>query len=395
MLKKLTKFALFLLKYALYLLSHLFPRSDKIWVFGAAHDKFVDNPKFYYLWVSEYANDIRPIWISGSAEVIETLRARGYEAYRRWSIKGIFITLRSGVFVYSSYLGDVNFFTSGTAFRVNLWHGVGLKKIEFKIKEGALKNFYNPSIINKYRFILPDRFARPKLMLSTSPLMTEHFSECFRISKDKCFEGIYPRLAIDQDLKLRQRVSAFGVSSEIEEMLRSYGRRIIYMPTWRDSMASGIDVAIPDYKLLNDLMVLTGSVFVIKAHPNEFFDKSISGLSNVMLWDNCEDVYPFLTLFDVLVTDYSSVLYDFVALGKRSVILYTYDYDQYVKYSREFAYEFDDYTTGSRVNSFSCLCDLLGRDKIDTDSKYEFVRDSFWRGSNCIMSMHLKICSQI
>ncbi len=130
-------------------------------MFGCYRDVFADNAKYLYLWTTLHAKDVRPVWITGSATVLKTLREQGYEVYLRWSWRGVWTCLRSGVYVYASYLEDINFFTSGAALRVNLWHGVGLKKIEFKINEGALRKYYRRTIFNPYRLLLPDKFVRP------------------------------------------------------------------------------------------------------------------------------------------------------------------------------------------------------------------------------------------
>ena len=50
--------------------------------------------------------------------------------------------------------------------------------------------------------------------------------------------------------------------------------------------------------------------------------------SNIRIIDSKIDVYPILPLFDLLVTDYSSIMYDF-SLTEKKIVLYTYDEAQY------------------------------------------------------------------
>ena len=80
----------------------------------------------------------------------------------------------------------------GRAVKVNLWHGVGIKNIEYAISLGPLRHvLYTDSlrqrIDNNWHFIKPDIF------LSTSPMMTRHFAKCFRIPQEACIESAYPR----------------------------------------------------------------------------------------------------------------------------------------------------------------------------------------------------------
>jgi CDP-glycerol glycerophosphotransferase (TagB/SpsB family) len=388
--KKLLSIALL---FTLYPLSFLVPRKKDLWLFGCYYNKFADNSKYQYLWTRQNAKDVEAVWISGSKAVVEQLRAEGYTAYIRWSWAGLIVGLRAGVYVYSSYLEDINFFTSGRAVRVNLWHGVGLKKIEFKIKEGPLKKYFRTEWWNLYRLLLPDKFARPDLFLSTSPLMTEHFSECFRIPSERCFEGMYPRLTLHKDPVLMEQALKFGEYDKIRETLRPFTTKWIYMPTWRDNQSGGISVAIPDVITLNSALVASSSVLVIKAHPNETLPEMATA-TNIFLWDNSIDIYPMLSSFDGLITDYSSIFYDFIAFGKKDIILYNYDYDSYTLDSREFAYPYRENTMGIWATSFEHFCTLLAKNLTPLDTTYSNIFRKFWSApkSGC-KELHMMIKS--
>lgn len=381
------------LLFTLYPLSFLVPRKKNLWLFGSYYNKFADNSKYQYLWTAHNAKDIETVWISGSKAVVEQLRAEGYIAYMRWSWCGLLVGLRAGVYIYSSYLEDINFFTSGRAMRVNLWHGVGLKKIEFKIKEGPLKKYYRTAWWNPYRLLVPSRFVRPDLFLSTSPLMTEHFSECFRIPTTACFEGMYPRLMLHRDSKLMEMALKFAQYEEIKATLASFQKKWLYMPTWRDNQSGCISVAIPDVLTLNSALVASNSVLVIKAHPNERLP-NMAAVSNIWLWNNEIDIYPLLSSFDGLITDYSSILYDFIAIGKSEVILYNYDFEEYTTQSRDFAYSYNENITGKIVTNFSQLCKLIeGQDNL-SNSLNEDIVGKFWKSKDKNSdNIHIKIVS--
>lgn len=366
------------LLFTLYPLSFLVPRKANLWLFGCHSNQFADNSKYQYLWTAHNAKDIEAVWISGSKSVVKKLRSEGYVAHMRWSWAGLLVGLRAGVYVYSSYLEDINFFTSGTAMRVNLWHGVGLKKIEFKIKEGPLKKNYRTAWWNPHRLLVPSVFARPDVFLSTSPLMTEHFCECFRIPSERCFEGMYPRLRLHTDPGLMEQALKFGQYEEIKEALKPFAKKWVYMPTWRDAKSGGIGVAIPDIESLRAALMASNSALVIKTHHNEklrYMDKS----NNIFIWDNDTDVYPMLNDFDGLITDYSSVLYDFIALNKNEIILYNYDYDEYVSSSREFAYPYLENVTGKVVTNFFELCEMLKNPETSKAVNKQELIERFWK----------------
>ncbi len=372
-LKKLLGVALL---FTLYPLSFLVRRNDSIWVFGSHRNSFSDNSKYQFLWTSKNARNIKPVWISGSKKLINELRSKGYTAHSRWSPAGLITTLRAGVYVYSSYLSDINFLTSGRAKRVNLWHGVGLKKIEFKIDSGPLRAIYRNSPANWSRLLVPHAFARPDIMLSTSPMMTDHFSACFRITQKKCFEAMYPRLALHTNTELEMQALQFGQYDEIKEKMGRFGNRWIYMPTWRDDQSKNISTALPDLKALNESLKHSNSLLFIKAHPNEKLCEH-PGESNIVFWDVENDIYPLLHEFDGLITDYSSILYDFLAIDKKKIILYNYDYEDYINNSRDFSYPYSDNTTGSWVRSFQELCEHLKRPSLLTEFNPS-IREKFW-----------------
>lgn len=382
-----------LLFVTLYPLSFFIRRNDELWVFGSYQNKFLDNSKYMFLWMAINAPKTKTIWISGSRKTVTQLRSLGYEACLRWSPKGLAYCLRAGVYVYSAYLRDINFYTSGRTKRVNLWHGVGLKKIEFKIKEGKLKSQFNPSITNPYRIIQPDSFARPDILLSTSPLMTEHFSECFRINQERCFQGTYPRLLLHKDSQLLEQALKFGNYKKLQDTLKSFPKRWIYMPTWRDDGASGIKRAIPDAHKLNASLALSNTLLFIKIHPNEKVENNIIG-SNIRHWDESLDIYPMLPMFDGLITDYSSILYDFLALGKNQVILYNYDYKEYIENSRDFAYPYLENTTGLWVDNFVDLCAFFESGRIISDDKASTIRTRFFNPSEASLHGLIKAISR-
>lgn len=366
------------LLFTLYPFSFLVPRKANLWLFGCYSNQFADNSKYQYLWTSHNARDIEAVWISGSKSVVEKLRSEGYAAHMRWSWAGLIVGLRAGVYIYSSYLDDINFFTSGTALRVNLWHGVGLKKIEFKIKEGAFKKYFRTAWWNPHRFLLPSIFARPDVFLSTSPLMTEHFCECFRIPSERCFEGMYPRLTLHTDRGLMEQALKFGRYEEIKEALKPFEKKWVYMPTWRDAKTGGIAAAIPDIKSLNAALMASNCALVIKAHPNEKLP-CIDDASNIFIWDNSIDIYPMLTNFDGLITDYSSILYDFIALNKNEIILYNYDYDEYIASSRDFAYPYTENVSGKIVTNFFELCEVLRNPETSEIASNQDLVERFWK----------------
>lgn len=344
-----------------YPLSFLVPRNKDIWVFGCQRNTFIENSKYFFLWINHYKrSSIEAVWISGSSVVVQDLQKHGYNAHLRWSVKGLWASLRAAVYIFSTDVGDINFCTSGRAFKVNLWHGVGLKNIGFKDnkqKESSIP-FWRKAIAGLGRRIYILKFIRPDKFLSTSQMMTTHFSESIQMGAAQCMEADYPRLAVSKDPVLRQEAKKFGGNSRLDAILGAERYCYVYIPTWRDAGGHDLVTAFPDMEKLDQVLGRNGSRLVIKLHPNEA-TPSLDGYANIEVWPTGADLYLYLDRFHGLITDYSSILYDYLAVGGRDIILYNYDYEQYRNRSREFAYPYEDNVCGTWVNNFETLLQEL------------------------------------
>ena len=113
-----------------YFASGFFRKDSNMWIFGAPlGQKFADNSKYLFLYVTKNHPDITCVWLSRNTDVIEKLRENGYCAYHVSSLEGILHSLRAGCVVISTSLWDVNRSLIRGAKVVQLWHGTPLKKL--------------------------------------------------------------------------------------------------------------------------------------------------------------------------------------------------------------------------------------------------------------------------
>jgi CDP-glycerol glycerophosphotransferase (TagB/SpsB family) len=143
-----------------------------------------------------------------------------------------------------------------------------------------------------------------------------------------------------------------------EKLKNEKRKKIIYMPTFRDKDAYYLDKAIPDWELLNKECKKNGIVLYVKVHRVTPLPE-ISDYSNISIINNKIDIYPLLPFFDRMITDYSSIMFDFSLLGK-SIVLYIYDYEEYISNSRPLYNHFKELiATLTSVNSFEKLLNVL------------------------------------
>jgi len=84
-------------------------------------------------------------------------------------------------------------------------------------------------------------------------------------------------------------------------------------------------------------------LFILKAELNVFRDSSED--------EELPDIYPLVKETDILITDYSSIYFDFLILD-RPIIFAPFDIEQYVKSDRALYYDYYDVTPGPKAKNW-------------------------------------------
>lgn len=374
------KCIIYLIGYILRAVSFCMPRSRKVWVFGGTWGAFDGNAKYLFIHVSQHVSQVLPVWITYKPAVVREVRRCGLRAYSLFSFRGLWYALRAGYYFFNAYSSDICYFTAGRAVCVNLWHGVGLKKIEFCVDKGPLYDRYVRKTL-KQRFYYPQVYRRPDYFLSSTPFQTVKFAKAFRIREEQCLPFGYPRNDILLFPEEKRQAFLRRFASEetwgFIQKFRQYDRVFLYMPTWRDSQRNLFAEHL-NLEALHLLMERKNALLVLKPHTNTVVHEHIRSMhySNLLFLEGSVDIYPLLPYTDVLITDYSSVLYDYLLMSGKGVILYLYDYADYVK-ERDFNYPFLDNVAGEVAYTFPELLAAMKRDAYDTAS-YAAIRERFW-----------------
>lgn len=350
----------------------LFKRKQNIWVFGSYKNTYADNSKYLFEFVAKNKPEVRAIWISGDNNLVKSLIQEGYEAHWRYSLKAILLSLKASTFIFNSFISDVIMWTSRGALKINLWHGVPMKKIEHDIDSGTLKPIYQPKgIIENItaRLKAPYVYDKTINILATSEEVRTLFSKAFRIRREQTFIAGYPRLAPFWDDSLQMSDSWVGFKDVL-----------IYMPTFRDNSSNFLQQAFPEPQKLNALCQELNTLIAFKLHPNTAQKElePFMGLSNIQLIENNKDVYPMLKFTSGLITDYSSIYNDYSALHK-PILFYAPDLKEYNKNSRGTYFEYNEITFNQSIETYSdfekALSDLRS---YAVDGKR--IADRFWTG---------------
>ena len=152
------------------------------------------------------------------------------------------------------------------------------------------------------------------------------------------------------------------------------------MPTHRESATSIGKAPSPlmplDFESLNTFCSKNNFLMVVKLHPFVMqFQSDFSppeGYSNIYFHTTQGDIYPLLKYTDVLVTDYSSIYFDFLLLD-RPIVFYDYDYEEYSSNMGGFFYNYEENAPGEHANNQDLLHEAI-LDSVNFPDKYSDAR---------------------
>lgn len=370
--------------YPLYALSFLFPRKKGRWVFTGKN--FSDNSKYLFIEISQKYPEIDAIWVSDSQKTVDKIKSLGAKSYYQNSIKGYYYLLTCNIHIISHYMGTP-YWTLGRSKLINLWHGVGIKNILFGSQSPITNRIYHHFVFKwLYRPFLTLEYRKLDLLVATSPAMQHHFSKCFKTKENSIIESSYPRCNIFNlnKKKLLSYINKYENSTTLSliEYCSNYKKVYIYMPTWRIKNPDYLNLAKINFSILDNLMQDLNALFLIKLHPLTIFKNQheISAYKNIIIINNNIDIYPILPFTDCLITDYSSIYYDYMLLKNKSAIFFLFDYEDYINNSQDLIMDFDQATEGAKAYNFNELIEIL---KIDlplpiNKSKKEQIMKLFW-----------------
>lgn len=387
----------------IYALSHLFVRDKNLWVFGSTFgNRFADNPRYFFYYLNQMSDEereitginkgeIRPVWITKSPAIAKQLCDMGYEAYLSSSKEGISCCLRAGVYLFDNYSKDISFCLSGGAKKINLWHGVPLKKIQM---DNRFDKVRHPENFWKRIYWQLRRISDEKpwhYVLTTSEFLRPIFSSAFA-TKNVLVCG-YPRNdcllgGIRNDLLTGEKKKLDALMRRVKK--KEGCRVVFYMPTFRESETKFFDVV--NFTELSRYLKESNLCLVIKLHPKsklqkQFEEKAGNKTGRILLLSNKDDPYEFLKISDALITDYSSVYFDYLVLD-RPVIFFDYDRSEYLSKSRELYFDYDGFTPGKKASNWQELREALNG--IDREKN----RDGFERKRKEIRELAVDIIDE-
>ena len=369
MARKALRKIIYILLWVLYPITYLVKRDKNLWLFGTNFNIYADNPKYLFEYISNNKPNLTAIWISGNRNTVKQILQNGYKAKWRYSLSGMYLAAKAGVFIYSHEVVNVNLWLKKSAFQFNTWHGVGLKKVAASQDKGKAAFIYNPknTFQKIYRAIhSPQVLDKSFYMLATSKTIRKNYSQSFQIAESKFVIAGYPRL------------QPFYENPKKPEDWNKFSKVVIYMPTFRDLNPQFLSNAIPNPEKLNEVCEKLNMLFVFKLHPftAQAETNRFKGFSNLTVMDYGTDVYPLLKHTHAMISDYSSVFVDYAVL-KKPIIIYAYDLEDYLKNNRNLYFNFNDLTHKKQIQNFELLLSSLSNLE-ENSIPIDYLNNLFW-----------------
>lgn len=317
--------------------------NDKLCVFEAFNGrKYCDSPKAIYLEMlnNKKYSDYKFVWAFTNPDDFKFLEKNKNTKVVKYNSEEYMKTYASAKYFFTpSRLPDYIIPKENQVY-VQFWHGTPLKRLGFDILVKG-KNALNTTKewSRKYEYDA----SRYTYMVSPSKFTTEKYISAFnlkKLNKDKCIlETGYPRN--DALFKFDDK---YVEKLKKELKLPKDKKIILYAPTWRDDQykpgtgytySLGLDFDNFKEKFGDEYIILFRTHYLVASSID--LSKYEGFIFDVSNYSDINDLY---ILSDMIITDYSSVFFDYANL-KRPMLFYMYDLSDYKNNMRDFYFDLD------------------------------------------------------
>lgn len=330
-----------------WLISKFLPRDKNLWVYAEGDN----NSALPLLKYAKTQDNRQHIYITPFKTQIAKLKKQGILAFKQSSLLGCYyITRAKVVIIANDSLADVNkYLTSGTLI-INVFHGIPIKNTTIEQYNHKMKNtqtLFRTLSYHRKNQRCKRRLNNQILLCSTSELTQQLFSRCFGVDKDRL-----PIVGESRnDVLFSDKTNREHIIQNISPKMRDFTTIFAYTPTWRDEQSWDMDI---DFAKMNSFLLQHNCALIVRPHHfDKTFENLDNTLSNIFISDSYHqeynDVYDELVGVDVLISDYSSLIYEFL-ITNRPVLIYTPDYHNF-RQMRGFLVDFDSHIPSKRLNN--------------------------------------------
>ena len=331
-------------------------RDSKRWIIGHRGGRYLMGNSMYLYVFLHNLDGVKVTFVSRNPSLTKILNDKGYSVVGMFTLAAVFATLRAGYIAYTHGEEDFLWPLSGGAALINMWHGTPLKKMQ-SFKQRSTR--YERSV-----FTIPDGDTTER-----------HFIETFDLDSGSVYRTGSPRNEAITNKNLQNMANNIQQHCFKEIADTEAEILILFLPTYRyeRSFWDSVDLEFVDANLPDGVEIFVKN----HTHDDVFLSKDYENLHQM---PRGLDVYSLLHRFDLLITDYSSVLFDFLHVD-RPIILFRPDDNEYQHERGTYAH-IDVMIPADRVESESELVESILRNLAEdpyaaerSDIKDQFVSD--------------------
>lgn len=349
-----------------------FPADQKLVVFESFLGKqYSCNPRAIYEYMLEHKPEYKMYW-SVDKRFNQQFEDLNIPYINRFSIKWLFVMARAKYWVTNSRMPLWIPKPKHTTY-LQTWHGTPLKKLAMDMDEVHMPG----TNTEKYKRNFYTESRNWDYLISPNAYSSEIFKRAFQFEK-KMIESGYPR----NDILHADNKQLLAHQIKIKLGLPADKKIILYAPTWRDNQyySKGkykFDLELDlkrmqqefgeDYIILLRMHYLVAENLDLSAYQGFAYDFSYHG-----------DIKELYLISDLLITDYSSVFFDYANL-KRPIIFFVYDIESYRDELRGFYFELEAAAPGPLVRTTDEVINMIKETEKNTvlPANYEEFYEKF------------------
>lgn len=292
---------------------------------------------------------------------------------RRKSLRYFYLFARAGFWVSDTRMPQYLVKKKGTIY-IQTWHGTPLKRLALDMDNVMMEG---ETSLARYKRNFIKNVSAWDYLISQNAYSTEILRRAFDFHKEILEIG-YPR----NDLLVNSNHECEINRIKRKLQLPMDKKVILYAPTWRDDEHNGgqvyqfgspIDYSYMKKELADDYILL------VKAHYLVGLDLDTSVYRDFLYCFGADfDITELYLVSDLLITDYSSVMFDYSIL-RRPMLFYAYDLENYREHLRGFYFDYEREVPGPVVTTTRQLVEAI---LADNYSAYQERYDAFVKKFN-------------
>ncbi|WP_443217486.1 CDP-glycerol glycerophosphotransferase family protein [Sporolactobacillus sp. CQH2019] len=325
------------------LLGHL-PADRNLVIFESFFGRqYSCNPRAIYEYMRENCRDYRLIW-SADRRHGRLFEQHGVPYVRRYSLRWLLMMSRARYWVTNIRFPSW-FCKSKHTIYLQTWHGTPLKRLGTDIEHDPAPG----KDAEKYKRDFVKDSGMWDILISPNRYSSDIFTRAFAFGKTLLETG-YPR----NDCLYRMNRSDTVRAVKDKCGLPRDKKVILYAPTWRDDQFDGAERYRFDLHL--DLERMRGQladnyVIILRMHYLIAGRLDLGAYAGFAFdFSHYDDIRDLYLISDLLITDYSSVFFDYANL-RRPMIFFAYDIDRYRDFLRGFYFDFEKTAPGPIVRT--------------------------------------------